>query len=82
VSISFSVGLGCVGTVSLDNVCLYSIQFALWQDLRGRTGICTGFAAMVAIMEMWSDGVMGPGCRCMLWNALLLCRTLAGDVPL
>ncbi len=65
-SISSSVGLGCAGTVCCDNACLYSVQFALWKDLRGRMGICMGFAEMVAIMGMWSDGVMGPGCRCML----------------
>ena len=80
VSTSSSVGLGCVGIVCCDNVCLYSVLFALWKDLRGRMGICLGFADMVAIMGIWSDGVMGPGCRCMLWKALLLCRTLSGDV--
>jgi hypothetical protein len=38
-----------------------------------------GSADMVAIMRMRSDEVMGLGCRCMLWNVLLLCRTLSGN---
>ena len=41
-----------------------------------------GLAEIVAIIGMWSDGVIGPGCRCMLWNALLLVRTMSGDVVL
>ena len=41
-----------------------------------------GLAEIVAIIGMWSDGVIGPGGRCMLWNALLFVRTLSGDVVL
>ena len=82
VSISSNVGSGCVGTVCCDNICLYWVQLALWKDLRGRIGIFMGLAEIVAIIGMWSDGVIGPGCRCMLWNAFLLVKTMSGDVLL
>jgi hypothetical protein len=71
-----------VGTVYWDSICLYWVQLALWKDLRGRMGICMGLAEIVAISGMWSEGVMGPGCRCMLWNTLLLVKTMSGDVVL
>jgi hypothetical protein len=82
VFISSKVGFVCVGTVYRDSVCLYLVQLALWKDLRGRMRICMGIAEIVAISGMWSEGVMDPGCRCMLWNALLLVMTMSGDIVL
>ena len=40
------------------------------------------FQVTVAILGIWSEGVMGPGLRSMFWNAVLLVKNMSGEVVL
>ena len=41
---------------------------------------CEKYWVMVAIIGMWSEGVIGPGLRSILLNTLLFVNTMSGEV--
>ena len=82
VSISSNVGLINVGKSWLAKCLTYPSQSAFLNCRRGLMGIVIGLHDIVAIMGMWSEDVIGPGCSRQLWNFWLLAIAMSADVVL
>ena len=82
VSIYSYVELVTVGKSWLAEWLTYPSQFSFLNCRRGLMVIAIGLHEMVAIMEMLSEEVVGPGCSLQLWNVWLLTITMSGYVVL